>query len=66
MHYEDSGKTEVYNCEYEGNGLQYELEHFIKKIKGKQVVDVVTNAQSIEIAYIMERFLEEEKYFRKS
>lgn len=66
VHYEDSSKTEVYNCEYEGNGLQYELEHFLKKIKGKQVVDVVTNAQSIEIAYIMERFLEEEKYFRTS
>lgn len=65
VHYEDASKTEVYNCDYQGNGLQYELEHFIKRIKGECVDNLVKNEQSIQIAYIMEKFLEKEKIYRK-
>ena len=47
-----------------GNVLQYELEHFVKRIKGTQMASGVTKEQSIKIAYIMEEFLRQEKDYR--
>ena len=64
VHFEDANKTQIYTCEYVGNGLQYELEHFVKKIKGAQMASGVTKEQSIRIAYIMEEFLRQEKDYR--
>lgn len=65
VHYEDTNKTETYQCDYEGNGLQYELEHFISRIRGNNVKEVISVEQSIAIAGIMEKFLREEKKYRK-
>lgn len=64
VHFEDANKTQIYTCEYVGNGLQYELEHFVKRIKGTQMASGVTKEQSIKIAYIMEEFLRQEKDYR--
>lgn len=64
IHYENPNEKEIYSCEYEGNGLQYELEHFLRKVRGEQIEDAVTREQSIEIARIMEKFLEQEKQYR--
>lgn len=66
VHYEDPTKIETYNYEYVGNGLQYELGYFLRKIDGEDVSDRVTKAQSIVIADIMQKFLEKEKIYRKN
>ena len=62
--YEDASKTEVYNTEFNGNGLQYELEYFVKQIQNNMPVDEETKNQSITIASIMEEFINSEIGYR--
>lgn len=64
VHYEDASKTEVYNTEFNGNGLQYELEYFVKQIQNNILVDEETKNQSITIASIMEEFINSEIGYR--
>lgn len=66
IHYEDTEKTEVYNFEFDGNGLQYELDYFVKKINGKNIQDAVSREQSVAMADIMEQFLKQENIYRKN
>ena len=66
IHYEDTEKTEVYNFEFDGNGLQYELDYFVKKINGRNAQDAVSQEQSVAMADIMEQFLKQENIYRKN
>ncbi len=64
VRYEDSNKREVYTCPYESSGLQYEVWAFVSEIMKRQGEGdgcgefCVTEAESIAIAGIMEKFLE--------
>lgn len=64
VRYEDCNRRDVYDYSFEGNGLQYELQFFLDKIKGLAVEECVLEKESIELAGIMERFLEGEKRYR--
>ena len=66
IHYEDQTKTEVYNYEYIGNGLQYELGYFLGKIQDLDLPNMVTREQSVAIAEIMQKFLEKESIYRRN
>lgn len=77
IRFEDPNKREVYNCPYEGSGLQYELEVFVTRIlQTKQrkleqdyiieATEVITDnglkpEESIAIASLMEEFLKNRK-----
>ncbi len=65
VHFEDASATETYQCPFEGNGLQYELEYFLQKIENRETADVVAKEQSIAIAKIMEDFLQGEGKYRE-
>ena len=68
IRYEDPNKREVYEYPYEGSGLQYELEVFIKKIQHSDSEnDVgVMPAESIAMAGVLEKFLIMNKEQRNS
>ncbi len=64
VRYEDSNKREVYEFPYESSGLQYELIVFVSEILKRSGMGVgsmgfgVTEAESVVIADIMEKFME--------
>ena len=66
IRFEDPGRREVYEYPYVGNGLQYELQHFLDRIKGRDQESWVTPRESIRLAEIMEDFLENERAYRRS
>lgn len=61
VRYENSAKRDVYEYVYEGSGLQYELDYFVRKIYGQEVnLHVgITKEESVMVAGIMEKFLKE-------
>lgn len=61
VRYEDPAKRDVYEYAYEGSGLQYELDYFVRKIYGQEVnLHVgITKEESVMAAGIMEKFLKE-------
>lgn len=65
IRYEDPDRRDVYEYPYAGSGLQYELECFLDKIRGMDVKSGVTPEESIAMAEIMERFLLNEKTYRR-
>lgn len=65
VHYEDPDQYEKYEYPFEGNGLQYELEYFLKRIWGEQPENQDSEWESIRLAGIMERFLESEAGYRR-
>lgn len=61
VRYENSAKRDVYEYAYEGSGLQYELDYFVRKIYGQEInLHVgITKEESVMAAGIMEKFLKE-------
>lgn len=64
VRYEDPDQYESYDYPFVGNGLQYELKHFLSRIKGHQVKEWITTQESIALADIMEQFLKVESRYR--
>ena len=67
VRYEDPSKRDIYEFEFEGGGLQYELDFFAKKILGQHVDACagVTRNESVMAAGVMEKFLEENENRRR-
>ena len=65
VRYENAAKRDVYEYEYEGSGLQYELDFFARKICGQNVNlhAGITKNESVETVRIMEKFLKENGSF---
>ena len=61
VRYENAAKRDVYEYDYEGSGLQYELDYFVRKIGGQDVNihAAITREESVMAACIMEKFLKE-------
>ncbi len=66
VHYEDPSKVDVYECEFAGDGLRYELEELKHRIEGAQP-DLTGEheaslppEESIALAKVMERFVEDD------
>lgn len=61
VRYENAAKRDVYEYEYEGSGLQYELDYFVRKICGQDVNihAAIPREESVMAACIMEKFLKE-------
>lgn len=62
VRFEDPNKCQLYEFEYVGSGLQYEVDAFVKKISGD--VDKewgMTSEESIAIAGVFEEFLKSRK-----
>ena len=66
IRYENSAKRDVYEYEYEGSGLQYELDYFVRKICGQDVNSHagITRKESVMAACFMENFLKENDFHR--
>lgn len=64
VRYENAAKRDVYEYEYEGSGLQYELNFFARKICGKDVNmhAGITKKESVMTAGIMERYLVKNRF----
>lgn len=58
VRFEDSARSEVYNYEYRGTGLCYEIEAFVGTIRGNDTVKLRPEV-SVRMADAMERFLAE-------
>lgn len=65
VRYEDINRNDVYDYPFVGNGLQYELQDFLKRIqKDAQETACNMRQESIALAGIMERFLTTEIGYR--
>lgn len=61
VHYEDPSQVEKYSERFLGDGLRYEIRDFLNMINGSNKSDFkLTRGESIAMADIMERFLEQE------
>lgn len=61
VHYEDAAKIEKYTENFLGDGLRYEISDFISKITGNNKIECkLTEAESIAISGVMEKFMEHE------
>lgn len=58
VRFEDPAKIEVHNFEYKGTGLCYEIEAFLKTIRGNDAMKVQPEV-SIRMADVIGRFLKE-------
>lgn len=66
VHYEDAGKIEKYSETFLGDGLRYEISDFLSTINGDdKSVFKLTRGESIAMAEIMERFLNQKNEMRK-
>lgn len=62
VHYEDPGKIDKFSDRFLGEGLRYEISDFLSMINGSNKNDFkLTRGESIAIAGIMERFLNEHR-----
>lgn len=68
VRYEDPHRIEVYEYPYEGSGLQYELESFVREINSgaEENFTGLSVKESIGAAGVMERYLEETGERRKA
>lgn len=64
VRYENSEKRNIYEYEYEGSGLQYELDFFARRIIGQETDTHVgiTKEESVMAAGIMEHFLVQNRF----
>lgn len=61
VHYENSAQVDKYSERFLGDGLRYEIKDFISMINGNDKSGFkLTRSESIAMAEIMERFLEQE------
>ena len=62
VRYEDPNKKDVYSTRFLGDGLRYEISDFAKAIFGRgNIAYKLTRGESIAMAEIMEKFLDERK-----
>lgn len=59
VHHENPNQIEVYEEDFEGGGLRYEISEFAQSIKDPDMVKTITDEESIWLAGMMERFLSE-------
>ena len=57
VHHENPNQVEVYEEEFAGGGLRYEIEAFVKCINNPGVVKKITDEESIWLSGMMEQFL---------
>ena len=57
VHHENSNQVEVYEEEFAGGGLRYEIEAFVKCINNPGTVKKITDEESIWLSGMMEQFL---------
>lgn len=61
VHYEDAETVDKYSERYLGDGLRYEISEFLSRINGSEETNFkLTRGESIAMAKVMERFLQEE------
>ena len=62
VHYEDPTHTDVFEYDFAGEGLRYEISEFSHRIRGHEGrIEKMTSDESIAIARILERFLAHER-----
>jgi len=62
VHYENAAQVDKYSERFFGDGLRYEIRDFLNMINGDdKSVFKLTRSESIAMAEIMEKFLEQEK-----
>lgn len=57
VHHENPNQVEVYEEEFAGGGLRYEIEAFVKCINNPGTVKKITDEESIWLSGMMEQFL---------
>lgn len=57
VHHENPNQVEVYEEEFAGGGLRYEIEAFVKCINNPGIVKKITDEESIWLSGMMEQFL---------
>lgn len=57
VHHENPNQVEVYEEEFIGGGLRYEIEEFVKCINNMGTVKKITDEESIWLSGMMEQFL---------
>lgn len=57
VHHENPNQVEVYDEEFAGGGLRYEIEAFVKCINNPGTVKKITDEESIWLSGMMEQFL---------
>lgn len=57
VHHENPNQVEVYEEEFAGGGLRYEIEEFVKCINNPGTVKKITDEESIWLSGMMEQFL---------
>ena len=57
VHHENPNQVEVYEEEFIGGGLRYEIEEFVKCINNPGTVKKITDEESIWLSGMMEQFL---------
>lgn len=61
VHHENPNQIEVYEEEFAGGGLRYEIEAFVKCINNPGTVKKITDEESIWLSGMMEQFLAKRK-----
>lgn len=61
VHHENPNQVEVYEEEFTGGGLRYEIEAFVKCINNPGTVKKITDEESIWLSGMMEQFLAKRK-----
>lgn len=65
VHYEDASKVDKYSEIYLGDGLRYELSDFLSTVNNGRKSDFkLTRGESVALAGIMEKFMEEKRNVR--
>lgn len=67
VHFEDPAKVEKFSDRFLGDGLRYEISDFLSRINGNHANEFkLTRGESIAMAGIMEKFLEENRESSRS
>lgn len=61
VHYEDAGRVDKYSEIFLGEGLRYEVSEFLTMLNNDKNDFKLTRSESIALAEIMEKFVEEER-----
>ena len=66
VRFEDPTRIEKYSPKFLGDGLRYEIADFVSKINGNEKMShCLTKEESVAMAGVVERFMEERKQGRR-